>query len=67
MEESLVLLADLLCVPLETVAILKSQNVRPRGDVKTLSIENRIKLAQYQEPDRYLYDHFWRKLDARIT
>ena len=66
MEESLVLLADLLCVPLESVAIVKSQNVRPRGDVKKLSKENRNKLEQYLYTDRFLYDHFWRRLDTRI-
>ena len=66
MEESLVLLADLLCVPLESVAIVKNQSVRPRGDVKKLSKGNRDKLEQYLQTDRFLYDHFWRRLDTRI-
>ena len=66
MEESLVLLADLLCVPLETVTIVKDINVRSKINVKKLSQANREKLEQYQEPDRLLYDHFLRKLDQKI-
>ena len=66
MEESLVLLADILCVPLETVTIVKDHNVRPKVKVKMLSQANREKLEQYLEPDRLLYDHFLRKLDKKI-
>ena len=66
MEESLVLLADVLCVPLETVIIVKDHNVRPKIKVKMLSQANREKLEQYLEPDRLLYDHFLRKLDQKI-
>ena len=66
MEESLVLLADVLCVPLETVIIVKDHNVRPKVKVKMLSQANREKLEQYLEPDRLLYDHFLRKLDKKI-
>ena len=66
MEESLVLLADILCVPLETVIIVKDQNVRPKVMAKKLSQANRDKLEQYLEPDRLLYDYFTRKLDQKI-
>ena len=66
MEESLVLLADLLCVPLESVAIVKNQNVRPWGNVKKLSKGNRDKLEKYLQTDRLIYDHFLRRLDTRI-
>ena len=66
MEESLVLLADLLCVPLETVIIVKGINVRPQVEVKKLSQGNQKKLEQYLEPDRLLYDHFLKKLEQKI-
>ena len=66
MEESLVLLADLLCVPLETVIIVKNINVRPQVEVKKLSQANQEKLEQYLEPDRLLYDHFLKKLEQKI-
>ena len=66
MKESLVLLADLLCVPLETVIIVKDLNVRKQVKVKKLSQANREKLEQYLEPDILLYDHFLRKLDQKI-
>ena len=66
MEESFVLLADILCVPLETVIIVKDQNVRPKVMAKKLSQANRDTLEQYLEPDRLLYDYFTRKLDQKI-
>ena len=70
MEESLVLLADLLCVPLETVIVVRDINVRSKipwiRSEKKLSQANREKLEQYLEPDRLLYDHFLRKLDQKI-
>ena len=39
---------------------------RPRGEVKKLTYENRVKLENYLERDELLYDHFLRKLDKRI-
>ena len=66
MEESLVLLADILSVSLETVIIVKDHNVRPKAMVKRLSDANREKLEQYLEPDRLLHAHFLRKLDQKI-
>ena len=66
MEESLVLLADMLSVSLETVAIVKAHNVRPKSKVNKLSQANQDKLELYLAPDRSLYNHFLRKLNTRI-
>ena len=66
MEESLVLLADILCVSLDSVAIVKAHNVRPKSQVKKLSQANQDKLEQYLAPDKLLYTHFLRNLDIMI-
>ena len=64
MEESLVLLADMLCVSLDTVAMVKAHNVRPKSQVKKLSQAIQDKLEQYLAPDRLLYKHFLRKFNT---
>ena len=64
MEESLVLLADMLCVSLDTVAMVKALNVRPKSQVKKLSKASQDKLEQYLAPDRLLYKHFLRKFNT---
>ena len=45
MEESLVLLADILCVPLETVIIVKDQNVRPKVMAKNCPKQTETNLS----------------------
>ena len=67
MQESLVLLADLLCIPLEDVATLekfrhsqKNETVHKLFHYQTKTLEKRL------GPERLLYDHFIRRLEKRI-
>ena len=66
MHESLVLLADVLCIPLESVAILRNLNERPKEKIKQLSQKQKYTLHKFLLPDQMLYDHFKRRLDNRI-
>ena len=66
MHESLVLLADVLCIPLESVAILRNLNERPKEKIKQLSQKQKYTLQKFLLPDQMLYDHFKRRLDNRI-
>ena len=65
MQESLVLLADLLCIPLEDVATLDNSN--KNGKVQKLSDNEAKTLKKHLGPERLLYDHFMNKLKERIT
>ena len=65
MQESLVLLADLLCIPLEDVATLDNSN--KNGKVQKLSDNEAKTLKKHLGPERLLYDHFVARLKERIT
>ena len=66
MRESMVLLADLLCIPLEDVATLKkSWHLQPKN--QKLSHNQTKTLEKRLGPERLLYDHFIMRLDERIT
>ena len=66
MHESLVLLADVLCIPLESVAVLKNLNERPKDKIKQLTQKQEKTLQKFLLPDQMLYDHFKRRLENRI-
>ena len=66
MHESLVLLADALCIPLESVAVLKNLNERPKDKIKQLTQKQEKTLQKFLLPDQMLYDHFKRRLENRI-
>ena len=65
MPESLVLLADLLCLPLFMVASLEV-NARKPGLKLPLSEEERSILKRHQSADEQLYQHFKAKFQSRI-
>ena len=66
MYESLVLLADLLCIPLENVAVLKNINERPKDRVKQLTQKQEGTLRKFLQPDQMLYEHFKERLQKQI-
>ena len=66
MFESLVLLADVLCVPLENVAILRNVNERPKDRIKHLSQKQKQTLQEFLSSDRKLYDHFLMRFENKI-
>jgi len=65
MDESMVLLADALCIPLRNVSTLKN-NVRKADKIVALTDHDKEVLARFQRPDQQLYNHFNMKLDAKI-
>lgn len=67
MERSLVLLADLMCWPIEEVTFF-DHNARP-ADVKraaNLTEADRRKLHQLNSADSKIYDHFLKKFQQRV-
>ena len=66
MYESLVLLADVLCVPLENVAILRNVNERPKNRIKHLSQKQKQILQSFLTSDQKLYDHFLIRFENKI-
>ena len=66
MYESLVLLADVLCVPLENVAILRNVNERPKNKIKHLSQKQKQILQKFLASDHKLYDHFLIRFENKI-
>ena len=58
MDESMVLVADALCVPLEDVASLKN-NVRKKDKVPKMTDDGKEVVARFQRPDqaRAVQDH----------
>ena len=63
MGESLVLLADLLCIPLQNVAALKEFGHEHNQNLS--SYQNKT-LVKRLSPERLLYKHFRRSLDDKI-
>ena len=51
MDESMVLVADALCVPLEDVVSLKN-NVRKSDKISKLTIDDKEVIARFQRPDQ---------------
>jgi len=64
-EESLVLLSDLLCWPLESMTSLK-QNERVKAKKSNMTEETRRILREWMWADQLLYDHFKGKLSKQI-
>ena len=64
-DESLVLLADILCWDLSDVRYLK-QNARKSSKVSNITETARGYLETWLEADRKLYDHFLQKMDDLI-
>ena len=58
MDESMVLVADALCVPLEDVTSLKN-NARKKDKVPQMTDEDKEVIARFQRPDqaRVVQDH----------
>lgn len=65
MDESMVLLADALCLPLMNVSTLKN-NVRKANKIVALTDLDKEVLARFQRPDQELYNHFNKQLDVKI-
>jgi Galactose-3-O-sulfotransferase len=58
MEVSMVLLADLMCWPLEDVTFLKL-NARPKNQYRTaLSFNDKMKLSELNNVDTVIYNYF---------
>ena len=64
-DESLVLLADILCWDLSEVRYLK-QNARKSSKVSNITEAARGSLETWLEADRKLYDHFLQKINHLI-
>ena len=64
-DESLVLLAEILCWDLSEVRYLK-QNARKSSKVSNITETARGSLETWLEADRKLYDHFAQKMDDLI-
>ena len=62
MPESLVLLADLLCMPLEGVATMCKKHTRQ----KEQPAQQTNVLKEYLGPDKLLYNHFAERLEEKI-
>ena len=65
MDESMVLLAEALCLPLRNVSTLKN-NVRKADKIVALTEHDKDVLARFQKPDQELYNHFNKQLDIKI-
>ena len=65
MDESMVLLAEALCLPLRNVSTLKN-NVRKANKIVALTHHDKEVLARFQRPDQELYNHFNKQLDVKI-
>ena len=65
MDESMVLLAEALCLPLRNVSTLKN-NVRKADKIAALTDHDKEVLARFQRPDKELYKHFNKQLDVKI-
>jgi len=67
MERSLVLLADLMCWPIEDVTFFK-QNARPANAQRktNLTEKDREKLRALNSADLQIYDHFLQKFQQRV-
>ena len=63
MGESMVLLADLLCIPLEDVATLKEYR---HVQNQNLSLYQNKTLVKRLGPERLLYEHFSKSFDNKI-
>ena len=67
MRESLVLLADLLCISLEDLATLKEFiHLQKNETVQKLSRTHTKTLMKSLGPERLLYKHFTDRLEERI-
>jgi len=66
MDESLLLMQDLLCWPLESITYL-DQNQRKPEERNQMSEETREVLEQWLWADYMVYDHFRSVLDRKIT
>ena len=60
MDESLVLMADALCVPLEDVMSLKN-NARKKDKIPKMTDDDKTVIARFQRPDqvRVAQDHYY--------
>ena len=58
MDESMVLMADVLCLPLEEVTSLKN-NVRKKDKIQKMTDDEKSIIARFQRPDQgtYVQDH----------
>ena len=65
MDESMVLLAEALCLPLRNVSTLKN-NVRKADKIVALTEHDKDVLARFLKPDQELYNHFNKQLDIKI-
>ncbi|XP_032798776.2 galactosylceramide sulfotransferase [Daphnia magna] len=66
MEQSLILLADFLCWPLEYVTHLELNARKPEMNVR-LTQDERDSLAKWLNVDTMLYRHFSQRLDDHVT
>ena len=64
-DQSLILLSDELCWPLQNVTSLKL-NARKKSSIVTLSPRSRALLKEWLWADYILYNHFREKLERRI-
>lgn len=70
MDESLVLLADLLCWPMEWVTHLDLNVRKPEMKAEAgqqLDEEDRLLLADFLSLDIEIYDYFYRRFEQRLT
>ena len=66
MDESLILLQDLLCWPVQSITHL-SLNQRKQDDTVHLTQHQRDILKNWLKADYIIYDHFRRRLDAQLN
>jgi len=68
MEASMVLMADIMCWPLEEVTFLKL-NARPSNSTfrTKLSNEEKVKLRAANSADYKIYEHFKKKFQQRVS
>ena len=65
MDESMVLVADALCLPLEDIISLKN-NARKKDKIQKMTDDDRAVVAQFQRLDQALYEYFNKRLDEKI-
>ena len=65
MDESMVLVADALCLPLEDIISLKN-NARKKDKIQKMTEDDKAVVARYQRLDQALYEYFNERLDEKI-
>ena len=65
MDESMVLVADALCLPLEDIISLKN-NARKKDKIQKMTDDDKAVVARFQRLDQALYEYFNKRLDEKI-